>query len=163
GWTRSVHMFSQSRGKVAFDEASQNFLPGRSHDDERSAGACRGVFDFGEVIDDGFAAGHAAARAAGATGGGLNTFDVDGATAPIPKVGLTTFRPPYTPTTFGLFAGTSRGDLFDPVRKTSTHDWAAEHGAAFEDVGLWKRAWYFARGAETMHEAVNRECRTVRT
>jgi len=82
--------------------------------------------------------------------------------APVPKVGLTTFRPPYTPTTFGLFAGTSRGDLFDPVRKTSTHEWAAEQGAAFEDVGLWKRAWYFARGGETMHEAVNRECRTVR-
>jgi hypothetical protein len=27
-----------------------------------------------------------------------------------PEVGLTTFRPPYTPTTFGAFAGYHRGD-----------------------------------------------------
>ena len=54
---------------------------------------------------------------------------------PIPEVGLTTFRPPYTPVTFGAFAGPARGDLFDPVRTTPIHDWAAEHGAVFEDVG----------------------------
>jgi sarcosine oxidase subunit alpha len=82
---------------------------------------------------------------------------------PIPEVGLTTFRQPYTPVTFGAFAGPSRGDLFDPIRKTPIHDWAAEKGATFEDVGLWKRAWYFPRGGESMHEAVARECRTTRT
>src|SRR5213079_1721937 len=43
---------------------------------------------------------------------------------PVPQIGLTTFRPPYTPTTFGIFAGQSRGDLFDPLRKTPIHDWA---------------------------------------
>ena len=32
-----------------------------------------------------------------------------------PQVGLTTFRPPYTPVTFGAFAGHARGDLFDPI------------------------------------------------
>ncbi|MBC00411.1 MAG: sarcosine oxidase subunit alpha [Rhodobacteraceae bacterium] len=80
----------------------------------------------------------------------------------IPQVGLTTFRQPYTPVTFGTLATTSRGDLFDPVRKTPIHDWAAEQGAAFEDVGLWKRAWYFPKGDEDMHDAVARECRTVR-
>src|SRR5208282_3148699 len=81
---------------------------------------------------------------------------------PIPEVGLTTFRPPYTPVTFGVFAGPARGDLFDPIRRTSIHDWAAENGAAFEDVGLWKRAWYFPRAGESMHQAVARECRTTR-
>ena len=81
---------------------------------------------------------------------------------PIPDVGLTTFRPPYTPVTFGAFAGPARGDLFDPIRRTPIHDWAAENGAKFEDVGLWKRAWYFPRGRESMHEAVARECRTTR-
>jgi sarcosine oxidase, subunit alpha len=35
-------------------------------------------------------------------------------------------------------------------------------GAAFEDVGLWKRAWYYARAGEDMHQAVNREVKTVR-
>ena len=35
---------------------------------------------------------------------------------PIAEVGTTTFRPPYTPVTFGALAGPSRGALFDPVR-----------------------------------------------
>ena len=47
---------------------------------------------------------------------------------PIPQVGLTTFRMPYTPVTFGIFAGYDRGDLFDPVRTTPTHDWAVRAG-----------------------------------
>ncbi len=43
------------------------------------------------------------------------------------------------------------------------HGWAAAHGAVFEDVGLWKRARYFPRGAEDMHAAVARECLAVRS
>src|SRR5581483_9158477 len=81
---------------------------------------------------------------------------------PIPQIGLTTFRMPYTPVTFGSFAGPARGDLFDPVRQTPIHSWAAEHGALFEDVGNWKRAFYFPRANEDMHAAVARECRAVR-
>ncbi len=79
-----------------------------------------------------------------------------------PEIGTTTFRPPYTPTTFGAFAGQARGALFDPERVTPIHDWAVDQGAKFEDVGLWKRAWYFPRGRETMHDAVQRECEAVR-
>ena len=38
GWTPSVHMFSQSRGKVAFDDATKRFLPGQyAQDCVRSA------------------------------------------------------------------------------------------------------------------------------
>jgi sarcosine oxidase subunit alpha len=33
---------------------------------------------------------------------------------PLPQVGLTTFRSPYTPVTFGAIVNHSRGDLFDP-------------------------------------------------
>lgn len=80
-----------------------------------------------------------------------------------PEVGTTTFRPPYTPTTFGAFAGQARGELFDPQRTTPIHAWAVSHGAVFEDVGLWKRARYFPQGRETMDAAVQRECRAVRT
>jgi sarcosine oxidase, subunit alpha len=80
----------------------------------------------------------------------------------IPQVGLTTFRMPYTPVTFGSFAGSSRGDLFDPVRTTPMHGWAQAHGAVFENVGLWKRARYFPRPGEDMHAAVARECLAVR-
>jgi len=79
-----------------------------------------------------------------------------------PDVGTTTFRPPYTPTTFGAFAGQARGVIFDPERITPMHDWAAAKGAEFEDVGQWKRAWYFPQDRETMHDAVQRECKAVR-
>jgi sarcosine oxidase subunit alpha len=80
----------------------------------------------------------------------------------LPKAGLTTFRMPYTPITFGIFAGYDRGDLFDPVRPTPTHAWAVANGAVFEDVGLWKRSRYFPQAGEDMHAAVDRECLAVR-
>jgi Glycine cleavage system T protein (aminomethyltransferase) len=80
----------------------------------------------------------------------------------IPAIGTTTFRTPYTPIPFGYFAGYARGELFEPVRETPIHPWAAEHGAVFEDVSLWKRARYFPHGGETMHRAVARECAAVR-
>jgi sarcosine oxidase subunit alpha len=82
---------------------------------------------------------------------------------PLPEIGTTTFRPPYTPVSFGALAGPSRGDLFDPIRKAPLHDWAVEHGAVFENVGLWRRAWYFPKPGEDMRAAVSRECKAVRT
>jgi len=81
---------------------------------------------------------------------------------PLAQVGLTTFRAPYTPVTFGTLAGRARGELLDPVRTTPIHGWAREHDAVFEDVGQWKRARYFPRLAEDMHAAVARECKAVR-
>jgi len=81
----------------------------------------------------------------------------------IPETGTTTFRPNYTPVTFGAFAGRELGDTFDPVRKTCFHEWHVENGAVFEDVGNWKRPWYFPRAGENIHDAVNRECLAVRT
>ncbi len=80
----------------------------------------------------------------------------------IPEIGHTTFRMPYTPVSFGALAGMSRGALFDPVRTTPIHDWAARRSAVFEDVGLWKRARYFPLAGEDMEQAVARECKSVR-
>jgi sarcosine oxidase subunit alpha len=80
----------------------------------------------------------------------------------IPQVGTTTFRPNYTPVTFGLLAGGELGDLFDPIRTTAIHDWHAQHGALFEDVGQWKRPWYYPHNGEDLHAAVRRECLAVR-
>ncbi len=239
GWTPSVHLYSQSRGKVVWDEEAQAFVPGEHVQRERSAGACRGVFGLNAALEDGASAGRDAAEKAGHQPPPAVTFTVEelqhsyrgvleacphhrdparvkafvdfqndvtakdlkiatregfrsiehvkrftttgmatdqGKTSnvnalsivsdtlrqPIPTVGLTTFRPPYTPVTFGVLAGERRGDLFDPVRTTPIHSWAVEHGAVFEDVGLWKRARYFPRPGEDMHAAVSRECRTVR-
>ncbi|HEY1783685.1 MAG TPA: sarcosine oxidase subunit alpha family protein [Roseiarcus sp.] len=238
GWTPSVHLFSQSRGKLVFDESLQVFKPGASAQRERSAGACNAAFDLPGALAEGDAAGRTAAAAAGFATRSARTYAVGGVIAardgahagpsrpadrrakafvdfqndvcakdvslavqegmrsiehikrytttgmatdqgklsnmntlglaaaalgkPIPEVGLTTFRPPYTPVTFGAFAGPARGDAFDPIRRTPIHEWAAENGAAFENVGQWKRAWYFARAGESMHAAVARECRTTR-
>ncbi|NKB57625.1 MAG: sarcosine oxidase subunit alpha family protein [Alphaproteobacteria bacterium] len=82
--------------------------------------------------------------------------------AEIPAVGVTTFRAPYTPVTFGAIAGRHVGGLFDPVRGTPMHEWHVQCGAKFEDVGQWKRAWYYPREGETMRQAVDREVRAAR-
>ncbi len=79
-----------------------------------------------------------------------------------PQVGLTTFRPPYTPTTFGTFAGYRQGATFEVTRKTPIDLWAEAHEAAFEPVALWRRARYFPKPGEDMHAAVARECRATR-
>jgi sarcosine oxidase subunit alpha len=80
----------------------------------------------------------------------------------IPETGTTTFRPNYTPVTFGTFAGRELGEFLDPVRKTAIHEWHVENGAMFEDVGNWKRPWYYPKAGEDMHAAVARESLAVR-
>ncbi|MFT4509532.1 sarcosine oxidase subunit alpha family protein [Caballeronia sp. 15711] len=81
----------------------------------------------------------------------------------IPETGTTTFRPNYTPVTFGTFAGRELGEFLDPVRKTAVHEWHVENGAEFEDVGNWKRPWYYPKNGEGMHAAVARESLATRT
>ncbi len=81
---------------------------------------------------------------------------------PIPEVGTTTFRPNYTPVSFGAFAGRELGEHFEPVRRTACHDWHVAAGAVFEDVGQWKRVHYYPQAGEDLHAAVQRECRAVR-
>jgi sarcosine oxidase subunit alpha len=80
----------------------------------------------------------------------------------IPSTGTTTFRPNYTPVTFGTIAGPDLGNLFEPIRKTALHQWHEEHGAAFENVGQWQRPWYYPQPGESMQDAVNRECLATR-
>ncbi|MGO3150690.1 MAG: ferredoxin, partial [Glutamicibacter ardleyensis] len=78
------------------------------------------------------------------------------------EIGTTTFRAPYTPVSFVALAGRNRGQLLDPARITAMHSWHLAHGAEFEDVGQWKRPWYYPQAGETMDEAVYRECAAVR-
>ncbi|WP_277960602.1 sarcosine oxidase subunit alpha [Pseudomonas sp. RIT-To-2] len=80
----------------------------------------------------------------------------------ITEMGTTMFRPNYTPVTFGAVAGRHCGHLFEPVRFTALHAWHVKNGAEFEDVGQWKRPWYFPKRGETLHSAVARECKAVR-
>lgn len=78
------------------------------------------------------------------------------------EIGTTAYRAPYTPVAFAALAGRERGELFDPERTTSIHSWHVAHGAEFEDVGQWKRPWYFPLPGEDMDTAVARECRAAR-
>ncbi|MEU4878339.1 sarcosine oxidase subunit delta family protein [Streptomyces sp. NPDC021608] len=80
----------------------------------------------------------------------------------IRALGTTTYRPPYTPVSFAALAGRDRGALHDPVRTTALHEWHVAHGALFENVGQWKRPWYYPRDGEDMAAAVRRECAATR-
>ena len=238
GFTPSVHLHSQSRGKLQWQADNQVFVPAAAAENERSAGAARGLDGLQQALDDGVQAGLAAAAACGlqtqafaariaareySTRGAPGALAQPGANPPakafvdwqndvttrdlqlamregfysiehikrytttgmatdqgktsglnalaivanssarqVPQVGLTTFRMPYTPVTFGILAGYDRGDQFDPVRRTPMHACAAQLGAVFEDVGMWKRAWYFPRVGEALRQSVARECRAVR-
>ncbi|MEV8016996.1 sarcosine oxidase subunit alpha family protein [Streptomyces sp. NPDC086554] len=85
-----------------------------------------------------------------------------GAGASPGEIGTTAYRAPYTPIAFAALAGRERGELFDPERTTSIHPWHVAHGALFEDVGQWKRPWYYPGAGEDMDAAVARECRAAR-
>ncbi|TLS45421.1 sarcosine oxidase subunit alpha family protein [Streptomyces montanus] len=80
----------------------------------------------------------------------------------VSALGTTTFRPPYTPVSFATLAGRDRGALHDPVRVTALHAWHVAHGALFENVGQWKRPWYYPQDGEDMEAAVLRECAAAR-
>ncbi len=226
GWNPAVHLFSQSGGKLRYDEALRGFLPERSPQAVRCAGAVNGALETEDCIAEGRAAGagepaaprpaRQAARSlwavpARSRAGEARRFvdfqnDVTSADialaaregyesvehlkryttlgmgtdqgktgnvpglailadtlgVPIPEVGTTVFRPPYEPVTFGAIAGRDVGHLADPVRRTPIHAWHEENGAVFEDVGQWKRPFYYPRPGETKDDAVVRECLAVR-
>lgn len=81
---------------------------------------------------------------------------------PIPSVGTTTFRPPYTPISMGAITGAARDGLFQPIRKTPMHGWHEANGAEFEPVGHWRRPYTFRRNGESTHSAVHREVKNTR-
>ncbi|EKV27033.1 Sarcosine oxidase alpha subunit [Caenispirillum salinarum AK4] len=241
GWSPVVHLFSQSRGTLTYDDTWACFRPGVAVQPQASVGACNGTFGLAETLAEAAEAGVEAARAAGfetaapapapsveapeatppvplwlvpadtAPGRGgkwfvdfqndttaadillavregfesvehvkrytLAGFGTDqGKTAninalailagtlgrPIPEVGTTTFRAPYTPVTFGAMAGRNLGDRLEPQRLTNIHDRHVALRAAFEDVGQWKRPWYYPKAGEDMHAAVARECKATR-
>ncbi len=98
--------------------------------------------------------------------GGVNTVGiVAGMRGVSPaEIGTTTFRPFYTPVSFGALAGTARGEHAAPVRTSPLHDWAKKNGATFVEAGLWHRSAWFARtGENSWRESVDREVKNVRS
>jgi sarcosine oxidase subunit alpha len=240
GFSPVIHLHCQAGSKAAWDDKLAAFVPGNAAQAESSAGACRGLQSLFLCAHNGWAAGTAAAQAAGFQAGATPAPRVAetqvGALRPlwlvphakrvsrapkqfvdlqndvaasdihlavregfesiehvkrytamgfgtdqgktgningmgiaaqalgksIPQVGTTTFRPNYTPVTFGAVAGLELGDAFEPVRTTAIHAWHQQQGALFEDVGQWKRPWYYPKHGEDLHAAVKREVLAVR-
>ena len=78
------------------------------------------------------------------------------------QVGTTTFRPYYTPVSFGAIAGPFVGHHFQPVRKTPLHEWAEEQGAVFVETGLWMRSSWFPQEREDWLASASREVLATR-
>ena len=57
GWTPTVHLFAQARGKLRYDEALAALVPSTEVDGVTVAGAARGGFTLDEALRQGHAAG----------------------------------------------------------------------------------------------------------
>ena len=82
---------------------------------------------------------------------------------PVPSVGLTTFRPPYTPVTLGVLAAEATGAHLDPRRRPVLYQTHAAEQPIWQPVGYWHRPRAYPIGAENLHQAAHRESLTVRT
>jgi sarcosine oxidase subunit alpha len=77
-------------------------------------------------------------------------------------LGTTTFRPPYTPVTFGAFAGFEINEHLDPIRRTPLHALHQAAGAIFVNAGQWRRTQLFPREGKSDIEAIDAEVVAVR-
>ncbi len=236
GWTPSVHLFTQSGGKLKFRDNDQVFIPNTYPSNQISIGSCNGDFTLDEILSnisktlkeflginktgyenlevqtsfnkskrniwllpsdkivgktksfvdfqndatakdiklalrEGFRSIEHVKRytttGMGTDQGKLGNMHALGIISEISgskmgELGTTTFRPPYTPLTFGTIVGRNVGEYFDVYRKTPIHDWHVKNKAKFENVGQWKRAWYYPKNNESMHDAVQRESKAAR-
>ncbi len=207
GFNPAIHLFSQSQGRLRYDERLACFTPDAATQALEVVGTANGEFDrigLGAIqpcwlvpspdsdgstqfVDLERDVTVADVRRALGTGmrsvehvkryTTIGTGSDQGKTAginesalvaaqlgqPVAAVGTTSFRPPYAPVAFALMAGRNRGDMFEPIRVTSIHPWHQAHGAVFENVGQWKRPWYYPHQGETMEAAVLRECEAARS
>ncbi|MEU5880640.1 2Fe-2S iron-sulfur cluster-binding protein [Spirillospora sp. NPDC047279] len=190
GWNPNLHLYGQAGGRTRWSAEHGGFVPdGGARGDLSVVGRARGVpgafteppppQDSARIYVD-FQRDATLADVWRATGAGLTSgehvkrFTTIGTAADqgrtsavitarlLGEESVTTQRPPVEPITFALLAGRDRGALLAPVRRTPMHTWHEEHGALFENVGDWKRPWYYPRPGESMEDAVLRECRAAR-
>ena len=65
GWSPAVHLHSQSRGTLRYDDGLAAFVPDRATQATRAAGGANGAFGLAAALAEGHAAGLAAATALG--------------------------------------------------------------------------------------------------
>jgi len=234
GYTPAVHLFTQSGGKLLFDEKKSYFYPDKNSLEQISIGSCAGIFNLKKIIHDTYVKVNNFLKTdiknniivSDQKSGGFENiwlipsdkipgktksfvdFQNDSTSNDIKlalregfrsiehvkrytttgmatdqgkianmhalgiisehtntkmgELGTTTFRPPYTPLTFGALVGRNVKEFFDITRRTPMHSWHKKNNAKFEDVGQWKRAWYYPINNESMHDAVQRESKAAR-
>ena len=78
-------------------------------------------------------------------------------------IGTTTYRPAYSPVSFGAMAGADSSDLIIPWRRTPITDWFIDNGGHLDETGaLFRRPLFIAKSGETANDAINREALAVR-
>ena len=80
------------------------------------------------------------------------------------EVGVTTFRSPLAPVSFGSIQGIREDSVILPFKHTPVTKWNIAQDAVMYEAGArWRRPGYFPRPGESMLDAVNREAMAVRT
>ncbi len=121
GWDPAVHLFSQSGGRLSYDDTQHCFVPGKPAQATHVAGAANGAFLLADCVAEGCAAGAAAARDAG--------FD-----AAIPRSGCAHRRWPYI-----------RGGKFPPPRGARAKKFVDQQSdVTVDDLALAAREGYVA-------------------
>ncbi len=138
GWTPSVHLLSQSRGKLRYDEESTAFVPKTSFQRERSAGAAKGSFALVDCLAEGLTAGTEAAANAG----------FEGKTPAAPTCGDETPMLP-TPVWAVPFAANHHGKRFvDLQNDVTAEDIALAHRENYISVEHLKRYTTLGMGTD---------------
>ncbi len=75
----------------------------------------------------------------------------------------TTFRPPWTPVSFGVMAGARRGDGFKAARRSPLEQIIRAGSPPVEAVGQWWRPSCYPVDGESEEDAIRREVRAVRS
>lgn len=136
GWNPAVHLFSQRRGRLAYDEALGAFLPGEELDDLRVAGTAAGAFTLAGSLTSG----HDAALAALAEAG-VGTESVSAAEGLVPPVAeqpaptapIVLWRSPKTDPKLATT------EFVDLQRDATVHDIATAIGAGLKSIEHIKR------------------------
>lgn len=132
GWNPAVHLYSQARGRLRFDEALGAFLPAEELDGVGVAGAAAGVLDLGGCLADGRRVASAALAGASLPEPGAVPLPATAA-SPEPAAPLTLW---HVPDTSGQDGRTSFVDL---QRDATVADLARATGAGLRSMEHVKR------------------------
>src|SRR3954452_2074341 len=130
GWNPAVHLFSQARGQLCYDEGLGAFLPGQELDGLSVAGSAAGAFDLAACLADGQRVARAALSVLGIAPSGDDRLPA----APEPVV-------PAAPLVLGRVpAGTDGASQFvDLQRDATVADIARAVGAGMRSIEHIKR------------------------